>query len=215
MNVSICTVLYSVCKGAKLSLALNQSWMMEVRLGTWKAVFPFVVDELLVSVCVEVNQPLASRTVLFQESFKKDYFSVRAPRSSRNSAFSFFLLLFFSKCNCTYSGTSLIRSSKMRTPPSTGHHQESSCFCFVCFCQINLGGASGLVACARMAIITLYSVLHYIISLASTTRRKRSMLTLEKKLEIIGELKKGKSLRCVSGLYDVPKSTVVSHSQTL
>ena len=57
-----------------------------------------------------------------------------------------------------YSGTSLIRSSKMRTPPSTGHHQESSCFCFVCFCQINLGGASGLVACARMAIITLYSV---------------------------------------------------------
>ena len=35
------------------------------------------------------------------------------------------------------------------------------------------------------------------------------MLTLEKKLEIIGELKKGKSLMCVSGLYDVPKSTVV------
>ena len=35
------------------------------------------------------------------------------------------------------------------------------------------------------------------------------MLTLEKKLEIIGELKKGKSVRCVSGLYDVPnKSTV-------
>ena len=91
----------------------------------------------------------------------------------------------------------------MRTPPSTGHHQESNCFCFVCFCQINLGGASGLVACARMAIITLYSVLHYIVlvSLASTTRRKRSLLTLEKKLEIIGELKKGKSLRCVSGLY--------------
>ena len=57
-------------------------------------------------------------------------------------------------------------------------------------------------------------VLHYIVlfSLASsTTRRKRSVLTLEKKLEIIGELKKGKSLRCVSGLYDVPKSTVVSH----
>ena len=99
-----------------------------------------------------------------------------------------------------YSGTSLIRSSKMRTPPSTGHHQESSCFCFVCFCQINLGGASGLVACARTAIITLYSVLHYIVlvSLASTTRRKRSMLTLEKKLEIIGELKKGKSLRYLS-----------------
>ena len=61
---------------------------------------------------------------------------------------------------CNYSETSLIRPSKMRTPPSTGHHQESSCFCFVCFCQINLGGASGLVACACMAIITLYSVLH-------------------------------------------------------
>ena len=88
----------------------------------------------------------------------------------------------------------------MRTPPSTGRHQESICFCFVCFCQINLGGASGLVTCARMAIITLYSVLHYIVlvSLASTTRKKRSVLTLEKKLEIIGELKKGKSLRCVS-----------------
>ena len=40
-------------------------------------------------------------------------------------------------------------------------------------------------------------------------------LALEKKLEIIGELKKGKSLRCLSGLYDIPKSTVVSHSQTL
>ena len=37
-----------------------------------------------------------------------------------------------------------------------------------------------------------------LVSLASTTRRKRSVLTLEKKLEIIGELKKGKSLRCVS-----------------
>ena len=36
------------------------------------------------------------------------------------------------------------------------------------------------------------------------------MLTLEKKFEIIGELKKGKSLGSVSGLYDVPKSTVVS-----
>ena len=69
-----------------------------------------------------------------------------------------------------------------------------------CFCQINLGGASGLVACVRMAIITIYSVLHYIVlvSLASTTRRKRSMLTLEKKLEIIVELKKGKSLRYLS-----------------
>ena len=52
-----------------------------------------------------------------------------------------------------------------------------------------------------------YSVLLFV-SMASTTRRKRSVLTLEKKLEIIGELKKGKSVRCVSGLYDVPnKST--------
>ena len=51
-----------------------------------------------------------------------------------------------------------------------------------------------------------------LVSLASTTRRKWSVLTLD---DIIGELKKGKSLRCVSGLYDVPKSTVVSHSQTL
>ena len=60
-------------------------------------------------------------------------------------------------------------------------------------------------------------MLHYIVlvSLASTTRRKRSMLTVEKKLEIIGELKKGKSLRCVSGLYPVPKSTVVSHNPVI
>ena len=41
------------------------------------------------------------------------------------------------------------------------------------------------------------------------------MLTLEKNLEIIGELKKGKSLRCVSGLYDVPKSTAVSHREKI
>ena len=35
------------------------------------------------------------------------------------------------------------------------------------------------------------------------------MLTLEKNFEIIGELKKGKSVRCVSGLYGVTnKSTV-------
>ena len=102
----------------------------------------------------------------------------------------------------------------MRTPHSTGHHQESSCFCFVCFCQINLGGASGLDAC--MAIITLLRATYIVfVSIASTTRRKRSVLTLEKKLEIFGELKKGKSLRCVSGLYDVLKSTVVSRSPTL
>ena len=40
------------------------------------------------------------------------------------------------------------------------------------------------------------------------SKRKRNALTLEKKLEIIGDMKKGKSVRCVSGLYDVPKSTV-------
>ena len=48
-----------------------------------------------------------------------------------------------------------------------------------------------------MAIIILYSVLHVLVSPASTTRRKRSVLTLEKKLEIIGELKKGKSEVCI------------------
>ena len=34
------------------------------------------------------------------------------------------------------------------------------------------------------------------------------MQTLEKKLEIISEMKKGKSVRCVSGLHEVPQSTV-------
>ena len=95
-----------------------------------------------------------------------------------------------------YSGTSLIQSSKMRTPPSTGHHQESSCFCFVCFCQINLGGASGL---ARAWRLSHYSVLHYIVfvSIASTTRRKQSVLTLEKKLEIIGVKERQVSEVCI------------------
>ena len=43
---------------------------------------------------------------------------------------------------------------------------------------------------------------------SSTTKRKRSVLTLEKKLDIITELRKGKSVRSVSGLFEVPKSTV-------
>ncbi len=37
---------------------------------------------------------------------------------------------------------------------------------------------------------------------------KRSVLTLERKLEIIAEVKKGKSVRLVAGQFDVPKSTV-------
>jgi hypothetical protein len=40
------------------------------------------------------------------------------------------------------------------------------------------------------------------------SKRKHNVLTLEKKLEIISDMKKGKSVQCVSGLYDVPKSTV-------
>ena len=43
---------------------------------------------------------------------------------------------------------------------------------------------------------------------SSTTKRKHSVLTLEKKLDIITELRKGKSVRSVSGLFEVPKSTV-------
>ncbi len=38
--------------------------------------------------------------------------------------------------------------------------------------------------------------------------RKRRVLTLEKKLDIIKELKGGKSQRCVSELHQVPKSAV-------
>ena len=52
----------------------------------------------------------------------------------------------------------------------------------------------------RLSHYTPCYIISFFVSLASTTRRKRSVLTLEKKLEIIGELKKGKSLRCVSGL---------------
>ena len=40
------------------------------------------------------------------------------------------------------------------------------------------------------------------------TKRKRSDLTLEKKLEIIAELRKGKSQRLASVQFGVPKSTV-------
>ena len=45
-------------------------------------------------------------------------------------------------------------------------------------------------------------------SKVSVTKRKRSVLTLEKKLEIVAESKKSKSVRSVSGQFDVPKSTV-------
>lgn len=40
------------------------------------------------------------------------------------------------------------------------------------------------------------------------SKRKRRVITLEKKLEIIGEIQKGQSQRRVSELYDIPKSTV-------
>jgi len=42
-------------------------------------------------------------------------------------------------------------------------------------------------------------------SKAAVAKRKRSVLTLAKKLEIIDELKKGKSVRFVSGQFGVPK----------
>ncbi len=42
----------------------------------------------------------------------------------------------------------------------------------------------------------------------AVTKRKRSVLTLERKQEIISEVKKGKSVRLVSGQFGVPQSTV-------
>ena len=42
----------------------------------------------------------------------------------------------------------------------------------------------------------------------TTCKRKRSVLTLEKKLEIIAELRKGKSQRLALMQFGVPKSTV-------
>ena len=44
--------------------------------------------------------------------------------------------------------------------------------------------------------------------MASKEGRKRRVLTLEKKLEVIQELKNGKSQRLVRTLYSIPKSTV-------
>ena len=43
---------------------------------------------------------------------------------------------------------------------------------------------------------------------SKVAKRKRSILTLERKLEIISEVKKGKSVRLVAGQFGVPKSTV-------
>ena len=44
--------------------------------------------------------------------------------------------------------------------------------------------------------------------MASKEGRKRRVLILEKKLEVIQELKNGKSQRFVATLYSIPKSTV-------
>lgn len=49
-------------------------------------------------------------------------------------------------------------------------------------------------------------VIHF--QLQKMSKRKRNVITLEKKLEIIEELKKGKSQRCVSDIYNIPKSTI-------
>ncbi len=42
----------------------------------------------------------------------------------------------------------------------------------------------------------------------TVTKCKRSVLTLERKLETISEVKKGKSVRLVPGQFGVPKSTM-------
>ena len=42
----------------------------------------------------------------------------------------------------------------------------------------------------------------------TTCKRKRSVVTLEKKLEIIAEIRKGKSQRVASTQFGIPKSTV-------
>ena len=44
--------------------------------------------------------------------------------------------------------------------------------------------------------------------MASKEGRKRRVLTLEKKLEVVQELKNEKSQRLVATLYSIPKSTV-------
>ena len=48
---------------------------------------------------------------------------------------------------------------------------------------------------------------------AVTTKRKRSVLTLEMKLSIIKALEKGSSQRAVGESFGVPKSTVLSYGQ--
>ena len=44
--------------------------------------------------------------------------------------------------------------------------------------------------------------------MASKEGRKRRLLTLEKKVEVVQELKNGKSQQFVATLYSIPKSTV-------
>ena len=60
-----------------------------------------------------------------------------------------------------------------------------------------------------------YSVLYGIIASVhgmdtakAGTKRKRTVLTLEKKLEILKELQRGSSQRAVGDKFNVPKSTV-------
>ncbi len=43
---------------------------------------------------------------------------------------------------------------------------------------------------------------------SKVVKRKHSVLTLKRKLEILAEVKKGKSVRLVAGQFDVPKSTL-------
>lgn len=45
-------------------------------------------------------------------------------------------------------------------------------------------------------------------SSSTGTKRKRNVLTLEKKLEIVNELKKGATPAALSVQYDVPRSTI-------
>ncbi len=66
-----------------------------------------------------------------------------------------------------------------------------------------MGGATG--------IRTHVNLIFAAGKMATKPGRKRKVITLESKIKIIEELKKGKSQRLVSNIFEVPKSTVADN----
>ena len=100
-----------------------------------------------------------------------------------------------------YSETSLIRTPKIRVPPSTRRQVAT-----VLYCARAQNGAH-FYYCA-LDRTTNSSCLSRCREKSIGKKRCRRVVTLEKKLEIISQFKKVKLQRFASSLFDIPKSTV-------